>query len=172
MQSTFKYNREIAAIRLWLLFFMISLVLSGLTTIPLEQELSFVSGLFGINSSMGNWIDRVYEAIHVTGDKYHFLLYGYDWLAFAHFVLALVFIGPYRDPVRNKWVVEFGIYACLLIIPFALLAGHYRGIPFWWRLIDCSFGAIGLIPLMLVYKKIVTIETIINEEQKSQQQHQ
>jgi hypothetical protein len=107
----------------------------------------------------------VYEAVRVTGDKYHFLLYGYDWLAFAHLVLALVFIGPYRDPVRNKWVVEFGIYTCLLIIPFALIAGYYRGIPFWWRLIDCSFGAIGLIPLMLAYKKIVTIESLsINEK--------
>jgi hypothetical protein len=27
-----------------------------------------------------------------------------------------------------------------------------RGIPFWWRLIDCSFGIFGTIPLWLCLK--------------------
>jgi len=27
--------------------------------------------------------------------------------------------------------------------------GAVRGIPFWWRLIDCSFGIFGIIPLFL-----------------------
>jgi hypothetical protein len=43
-------------------------------------------------------------------------------------------------------VIEFGVIACILIIPFAMIAGHFRGMPFWWRLIDCSFGIIGLVP--------------------------
>ncbi len=28
----------------------------------------------------------------------------------------------------------------VLVIPYALIFGAVRGIPFWWRLIDCSFG--------------------------------
>ena len=80
-------------------------------------------------------------------------------------MLALVFIGPYRDAVRNKWVIEFGIYACLLIIPFALIAGYLRGIPFWWRLIDCSFGIIGIIPLIICYRKTIRLEALTMQKQ-------
>ena len=89
-----------------------------------------------------------------------FFFYGYDWLAFAHFMLAILFIGPLKDPVKNKWVIEFGIIACLLIIPFALIAGQLRGIPIWWRLVDCSFGVVGIIPLMICLKKIKQLEII------------
>jgi hypothetical protein len=44
--------------------------------------------------------------------------------------------------------------ACLLIIPFALVVGSFREIPFGWRLIDCSFGIFGLIPLNICRKEI------------------
>ena len=142
----------------WLIFFMITLFLSGLTAIPLETELEFVSGFFPLGSSIGDWMDKVYTGLHETNKKYPFLAYGYDWLAFAHFVLAILFIGPLKNPVRNKWVIEFGMIACLLIIPFAMIAGHYRGIPFGWRLIDCSFGIIGLIPLSICLTKINQLE--------------
>jgi hypothetical protein len=42
------------------------------------------------------------------------------------FVLAILFIGPLRDPVKNKWVIEFGVIACILIIPFAMIAGTFQ----------------------------------------------
>ena len=58
-----------------------------------------------------------------------FLGYGTDWLAFGHFVIAIVFIGPLRDPVKTVWVVEFGMIACVLVVPFALVMGGVRGIP-------------------------------------------
>jgi hypothetical protein len=93
------------------------------------------------------------------------LAYGYDWLAFAHFVLAILFIGPLKDPVRNKWVIEFGMIACVLIIPFAFIAGHFRGIPVGWRLIDCAFGVIGIIPLSICLSKIIMVEKEINKNQ-------
>jgi hypothetical protein len=48
--------------------------------------------------------------------------------------------------------------ACLLIIPFAFIAGHFRGIPVGWRLIDCAFGVVGLIPLSICLRKINSIE--------------
>jgi Na+/melibiose symporter-like transporter len=81
-------------------------------------------------------------------------------------VLAILFIGPFKDPVKNKWVIQFGIVACILIIPFALIAGHFRDMPFWWRLVDCSFGIIGLLPLMICLKNIKRLE--IEEKEKSE----
>jgi hypothetical protein len=65
-------------------------------------------------------------------------------------VIAVAFLGPLKDPIRNIWVVEFGMIACILVIPLALICGHIRGIPFAWQLIDCSFGIFGFIPLAIV----------------------
>ena len=84
-----------------------------------------------------------------ANERYPFLFYGTDWLAFGHLVIAIVFLGPLRDPVRNIWVIEWGMIACVLVIPTAMLCGPIRGIPFWWRLIDCSFGIFGILPLAL-----------------------
>ena len=152
-----KIDKEIKG---WIIFFMIMLFLSGLTAIPVETELDFLSRFFPLGSFIGDWLDKVYSAFHQTNKDYPFLAYGYDWLAFAHFVLAVLFIGPLKKPAKNRWVIEFGIIACILIIPFALIAGHFRGIPFWWRLIDCSFGIIGLIPLTICIKKINQLEQL------------
>lgn len=147
-------EKEITIIRRWLVFFMISLFLSGLTAIPVEKELAFLTRFF----SPGTWLNRVYLGVADTNTRYPFIAYGYDWLAFAHFVLAALFIGPFKDPVRNKWVIGFGIIACLLVIPFAFIAGHFRGIPIGWRLIDCSFGVLGLVPLGICYRQIAALE--------------
>lgn len=152
MENKLKQTRH------WIIFFMIVLFLSGLTAIPLESELAFLSRCFSPSSMLGAWIHKVYFGIVATNREYPFLAYGYDWLAFAHFVLAILFIGPLKDPVRNKWVIEFGMIACVLIIPFAFIAGHFRGIPIGWRLIDCSFGVIGIIPLSICLAKINIIE--------------
>ena len=164
MQSTFQIERDQRTIRRWLLFFMFMLLVSGLTAIPVEWELSLVKRFFDFDSVIGIWLNNIFQSLKETGAKYPWLFYGYDWLAFAHIVLAIVFIGPYKDPVKNKWVIEFGMIACLLIIPFAMIAGYFRGIPFWWRMIDCSFGMIGLLPLAFVYRKINQLEKIAAEE--------
>jgi len=149
--------------RHWIIFFMIVLFLSGLTAIPLERELAFLSRCFSPTNMVGAWIQKVYLGIVDTNRKYPFLAYGYDWLAFAHFVLAVLFMGPLKDPVRNKWVIEFGMIACVLIIPFAFIAGHFRGIPIGWRLIDCAFGVIGIIPLSICLSKIIMVEKEISK---------
>ena len=155
-------NKQLQQIRAWMIFFMISLFLSGLTAMPAESELAFLSRCFSPETRIGAWIDKVYTGVANTNKEYPFIAYGYDWLAFAHFTLAVLFIGPYRHPVRNKWVIEFGMIACVLIIPFALITGYFRGIPFWWQMIDCSFGIIGLLPLNIVYRKIKQLETLTN----------
>jgi hypothetical protein len=140
------------------------LAISGITAMPAESELSIATRFFDDNGFIGSWLSEIYTAVKNTNKNYPYLFYGYDWLAFAHIVLAVLFIGPYRDPVKNKWVIEFGVIACLLIIPFALFAGYFRGIPFWWRLIDCSFGIVGIIPLAVCYNKIIEIEKIEKKE--------
>jgi hypothetical protein len=132
--------------------FIVSLVLSGVTAIPLETELNFLTPIAVGASDTDHtvsirWIIKVRDALADTNNKYPFLTYGTDWLAFAHFVIAIAFIGPIRNPIKNIWVIEFGMIACALIVPFALVMGSIRGIPIGWRLIDCSFGLFGIIPL-------------------------
>jgi len=96
-----------------------------------------------------------------VNEHFSFISYGTDWLAFAHVMIALVFIGPLRDPVKNKWVIDWGILCCFAVLPLALIAGPIRNIPFFHRLIDCSFGIIGFFPLWIIRKKIQQLESMI-----------
>ncbi len=145
---------------------MAGLVLSGVTAFPLETELRFFRQLLespalrplAESIHLLPWISLVYDALASTDQNYPFLAYGTDWLAFAHLVIAVVFLGPYRDPVRNKWVVTFGLIACAGVVPLALVAGSIRGIPPGWRLVDCSFGLFGGIPLLLCQRHILAME--------------
>ena len=107
---------------------------------------------------MADWLGSVYYAHHDTSLKYPFLAYGTDWLAFAHLMLAVLFIGPLKEPVKNKWVITFGMIACIAIVPLAFIAGCIRCIPLFWTLIDCSFGAFGIIPLIVAYRIIKQLE--------------
>ena len=141
-------------VRLVLILFMAGLVVSGLTAFPLAWELRGLHGMLGdpgdhawVSPGLAYWIAFVNQGLRESYRAYPFLAYGTDWLAFAHIVIAIAFIGPLRDPVKNIWVVEFGMIACVLVIPLALIMGPLRGIPFYWRLIDCSFGVVGIIPL-------------------------
>jgi len=151
-------------IRGLILFFILALVVSGLSAIPLKFESSLLHRLFGKGSFlesiwpvMARWFSVVHEGILTTSKRYPFLFYGTDWLAFAHVVIAISFLGPLRDPVRNIWVIEYGMIACVLIIPTALIFGSIRGIPAVWRILDCGFGVVGLIPLWLVRKDILAL---------------
>jgi len=151
-------------IRLWLGFFIVALVISGITAFPLETELRFGSDLLHATAApdllpgVVEWVDRIRDALIATNDRYPFIAYASDWLAFAHLVIAVAFIGPLRDPVRNIWIIQFGMIACIGVIPLALVAGGIRGIPVGWQLIDMSFGVIGIIPLVIVYRLIRRLE--------------
>ena len=137
-------------------FFIIGLVLSGATAMPLQIELNWLVKIIAPHYSEGpqnsllvTWLLKVQQALQETGQKFPFLFYGTDWLAFGHYMIALSFVGALRDPVRNRWLYDFGLIACVLVIPFAFICGAVRGIPIWWGLIDCSFGIFGFIPLWL-----------------------
>lgn len=141
-------------IRVLLVFFMLGLLASGLSAIPLQWELGLLDHWLGSGSfvqpvwpALAGWISKVNEGVQNGYGRYPFLAYGTDWLAFGHVAIALAFIGALRDPRRNVWVVEFGMLACLLVIPWALLFGWLRGIPLMWRLVDMSFGLVGILPL-------------------------
>ena len=155
-----KEQALLVRIRCLLLFFMVSLFLSGLTAIPVAPELRWLLAHLPVDSAIATLLRVVLNAYADVQDKYLFLLYGYDWLAFAHFVLAILFIGPYKKPVQNIWVIQFGLIACVLVIPFALTAGYLRGLPFWWRLIDCSFGVVGFAVLWICYQQINRLKAI------------
>ncbi|MFE5736572.1 hypothetical protein [Streptomyces celluloflavus] len=153
-------------IRWWLSVFIICLVLSGLTAFPLVTEVRWLEELLGFAGSpvpehapgLLEWLGRIREGLAATDAKYPFVLYGTDWLAFAHLAIAIAFYGPFRDPVRNIWVIEFGMIACVGIIPLALICGPIRGIPFYWQLVDMSFGVFGVIPLLIVRRMIKRLE--------------
>ncbi len=153
-------------IHFWLAVFIAGLVLSGVTAFPLQSELGWLAHLLHTSwlrpiaesTHLLPWIERVSEALSVTNGRYPFLAYGTDWLAFAHLVIAIAFIGPWVDPVRNKWVITFGLIACAGVIPLALIAGPIRGIPLPWRLIDCSFGVLGSVPLLICRRSIIALE--------------
>jgi hypothetical protein len=145
-------------IRICLWIVVIGLVLSGITAFPLEGELKFLSGHVSASGIMSTWLHHTYHAVQTTNQRFPTLSYGTDWLAFAHLVIAIVFIGPLRDPVKNIWVIQFGMIACISVFPLAFIAGTIRHIPFFWQLIDCSFGVIGFIPLYICYKYTKLLE--------------
>lgn len=167
-------NREILLRRRirWLTWlFIFGLVISGVTAIPLVTELGFLSKLTGAQPMVempgstnapawAIWLEKIRSALNETKASQPFLFYGTDWLAFGHIVIAVAFVGVLRDPVRNRWLLDFGLIACAMVIPWAVVFGSVRGIPFWWRLIDCSFGVFGAVPLWWCRKWAKELETI------------
>ncbi|HKQ38440.1 MAG TPA: hypothetical protein VJ063_10215 [Verrucomicrobiae bacterium] len=140
---------ELRKIRWAIAVFITGLILSGATSFPLQQELNWLAEVRGgANTGFDRWILTVRDGLNDTYPKYPWIGYGTDWLAFAHLVIAIFFIGPWIDPVRNVWVIYAGLAACVLIFPLAFICGAIRHIPMGWRFIDCSFGVLGALPLL------------------------
>jgi hypothetical protein len=148
-------------IRILIILFIIGLLFSGITAFPIEAQLRIAADHISIFPEfIRDWINSVYEAVKNTNANYPYLSYGTDWLAFAHIVIAVAFIGPLKDPVKNIWVIQFGMIACMLVFPLALIAGPIRGIPFYWQMIDCSFGVFGFALLYWCYRSIRKLENM------------
>jgi hypothetical protein len=148
-------------IRLAILIVIVGLVLSGVTAFLLLHELKLLCDLLGkdgmglaVDSDLMRWVFKVRDGLANTYRDYPFIAYGTDWLAFGHLMIALFFILPYRDPVRYEGVLRIGIAASLLVIPLAFICGPIRGIPVFWRLVDCSFGILCIVPLAFALRKI------------------
>jgi len=166
MRNKIEQKQLLLKIRLVTLFFMAALVVSGITAFPLETELRLITQFLNIDgqnpelNGLYRWLVSVNEGVSTTNAHFPFLAYGFDWLAFAHIAIAIAFIGLYRDPVRNKWLVTWAMICCVGIIPLALICSEIRGIPLFWRLIDISFGVFGIIPLIYLRKLILKLEQI------------
>lgn len=153
-------HRLLLRIRVLIGIVIVGLVISGLTAFALETELKWLTSVLGVgeNAAAGEytgikgWLGTIREALIETNARYPFMAYATDWLAFAHLVIAVIFLGPLFDPQRNIWIVISGLIACGGVILLAMIAGSIRGIPMSWRLIDCSFGVLCAIPLVLAWR--------------------
>ena len=147
-------------IRVLLALFVVGLILSGVTAFPLGIEARaldrFLHGpgwpIARHLTFLTSWIDQVSGGLTATYARYPYVAYGTDWLAFGHLTIAVAFWGPYREPVRNIWVLKFGLIACVGVVPLALICAPLRHIPLWWILVDSSFGIFGAIPLYAAYR--------------------
>ena len=136
--------------RLSLGLFIIGLVVSGITAFPLRHELTWLNSWLEPerhNGGWTDWISYVHAGVTQTYDRYPFFGYGTDWLAFGHLVISTFFVLPLIDPARYRPVLKLGLVACAGVIALAVICGPIRSIPFFWTLIDCSFGVFAAIPL-------------------------
>lgn len=138
-----------------MIFFMVAVFLSGVTAFDTPSGLAYLLQYKKyIPDQLLVFMEKTLEGLNMVHADYPMLEYGFDWLAFAHIVIALIFIGPYIDPVKNQWVVQWAMIACIAVLPLAFIAAPIRKIPLYWKLIDCSFGIFGIIPLYITNRWI------------------
>src|SRR5262245_12135938 len=81
--------------------FIAALVLSGITAFPLSHELDLFAHLLRVDHltpqtaphDLGRWVLVVRDGLREMYASHPWIAYGTDWLAFAHIVLAIFFIG-------------------------------------------------------------------------------
>ncbi len=162
------HDQSLLIVRAALAVFIAGLVFSGLTAFFLPWEVTGLLDIFFRRSpetipflaaeyEMLVSVERALE--YLESDCPQFFL-GTDYLGFAHLILAVLFIGPLLDPVRNIWVIRFGIISSILVIPSAFLFGAVRGAPFVHYLIDSSFGAGALILLYIAHRETKRMQTM------------
>lgn len=165
MKNNATHLQLLRKVRLAIAAFMVLLMLSGITAFPVQSELNFmVAHLECFPQFTHAWLVKVADAVNATAAHYPYLLYGYDWLAYAHIVIALFFTGVYRDPVRNAWVLRIGMLACAGIFVLAFAVAGIRGIPLFWSIVDCAFGFFGIIPLLVAHRWIGRLEQLQHSE--------
>jgi hypothetical protein len=136
----------------------VGLLVSGVTVWPALAELRLAVKLLGgsgePSGALHAFILRTIEALEYVQAHHPFLLYAHDWLAFAHIILAILFAGAIRDPVRNVWVVQCGLIACVLVPVLAAICIPIRGLPWWWFCIDAAFAPAAGLPLWIALRDI------------------
>jgi hypothetical protein len=149
-------SRRLSRYRRVLALFIFGLVVSGLSAFPLAGEVSAFARFLGIRdpSAFANleglqyWTAFVAFGLHQTYAHFPFFGYVSDWLGFGNLVIASFFFLPLVDPKRYRGVLNAGLLACAGVVVIALVCGAIREIPWGWRLVDCSFGVFGAIPLL------------------------
>src|SRR5579862_7611620 len=85
-------------IRYATVLFLLGLLASGTTAIPIRAECELGSRVLGsdyegrglVPGFVASWLTTVSRGVHAQAP---FLAYGTDWLAFAHFAIAIAFLG-------------------------------------------------------------------------------
>jgi len=143
------------------------LFVSGVTVWPAVPGLKLaVRLMWGAVEPAGvlhAFVLRAIEGLESVQANYPFMLYAHDWLAFAHIMLALLFAGAIRDPVRNKWIVQCGLIMCALIPVLAGICIPVRGLPWCWFWIDFAFAPAAAWPLWIALKDIRDAETYVDK---------
>lgn len=147
----------------WMLVIVaFGLFVSGVTVWPAISELKAIVWLiWGSSAPSGElhvFLLKAIAGLEATKAQYPFMLYAHDWLAFAHLMLAILFAGAVRDPVRNKWIVQCGLIMCALVPVLAGVCIAIRELPGWWFLIDFAFAPGAALPLWIAYRDIRAIE--------------
>jgi hypothetical protein len=140
---------------------MIGLLLNGISAIPLRFELNILlSNPDALPTFLHDWWTYVNKGVNETSNKYDFMRYGFDWLGFAHLLIAIAFIGPLKDPVKNEWVVRWGMIASVLSVLMAIGWEWRRGIPLWWSCIDAFIAIVAFIILLLCNRWIKELKKV------------
>ncbi len=134
------------------------LLVSGITVWPAVTELKLaVRVAWGDGDPDGvlhSFVLRAIEGIESVEADYPFMFYAHDRLAFAHIVLAILFAGAIRDPVRNVWIVQCGLRMCVLVPVLAGICIPIRGLPPVWFWIDSAFAPAAGVPLWIALRDI------------------
>ena len=138
------------------------LFMSGVTVWPVIWELkTFIRLVWGDGvptNDLHGFIVRAIAGIESVKAEHPFLLYAHDWLAFAHIMLAVLFAGAIRDPVRNIWIVQCGLIMCASVPVLAGVCIPLRGIPMFWFWIDFVFAPAAALPLWIALRDIRFLE--------------
>ncbi len=151
-------------IKIAIIIIILGLLLNGITAIPLRSELNFLlSKPDMLPDVLRDWWMYVNKGLTQTSGHYPFMRYGFDWLAFAHLLIAIAFIGPLRDPVKNEWVITWGMTISVLSVVMALSWERMREIPLWWSSIDAAICFVSFIILLLCSRWIKKLKASINQ---------
>lgn len=142
-------------IKIAIIITIIGLLLNGVSAVPLRSELKILlSNPDVLPQFLRDWWAYVNTGVNETTNKYNFMRYGFDWLGFAHLLIAIAFIGPLKDPVKNEWVVRWGMIASALSVVMAIGFERLRSIPLWWSFVDALIAIVAFVILWLCNKWI------------------
>jgi hypothetical protein len=151
-------------IRIFLIIFALGLIFALHTVVVVQPETGLFVRYLGHGTFMdsvlpfvSDWVEHLHLAISDTYQKYPVIAYCMDWLSFACVVFVIFIYGAIKDPVRNVWIVQVFLAACALACLLPFIAGPFRGIPIFWRMIDGSFGFLGFFWLWIPYRWIKEI---------------